>query len=67
MDADAFREFSYQCECWARETSNPSQRQIMREMARTWMQIALTVERNMGLLDEVDQLRVQHGLRRLMD
>jgi hypothetical protein len=67
MDAAAFREFSQECERWASQTSNPSQRQIMRDMARTWMQIALTVERNMGLLDEIDRLRVQRCLRRLMD
>ena len=69
MDANDFREFAKECEHWARQTSNPSHRQIMLDMARTWRNIAKAVEHRTDLTDdEVERRpRPQDLLRRLMD
>jgi hypothetical protein len=62
-----FRQFARDCQRWADQARNPSHRQIMTDMARTWMQVAMAVERNMGLMEEIDQIRHQPRLRSLMD
>jgi len=66
-DAADFRQFARDCQRWADKATNPSHRQIMLDMARTWIRIAIAVEHNMGLMDDLDLMREQRCLRRLMD
>jgi hypothetical protein len=44
-----YREFAEDCLRWAAETKSERHRQTLFEMAKTWMQGALEIERNLGL------------------
>jgi hypothetical protein len=48
-----YREFAQECLRWASETGSESHRQVLLEMAKTWMQAALEIERNLGLTDDL--------------
>jgi hypothetical protein len=48
-----FREFAQECLRWATETKSERHRQVLLEMAKTWMQGALEVEHNLGLMDDL--------------
>ena len=50
--AEEFREFAQECLRWAGETKSARHRDVLREMARTWIQAALEVERSLGLIDD---------------
>jgi len=41
-----FREFAQECLRWAGETKSDRHRQVLLEMARTWVQAALELERS---------------------
>ena len=43
---EEFREFAQECLRWAGETKSERHRQALLEMARTWIQAALEVERS---------------------
>jgi hypothetical protein len=43
-----FREFAEECLRWADETRSERHRQVLRDMAKTWMQAALQLERSLG-------------------
>src|SRR6516164_331363 len=43
---EEFREFAQECLRWAGETKSDRHRQVLREMARTWIQAALELERS---------------------
>jgi hypothetical protein len=45
-----FREFAQECLRWAGETKSDRHRQVLLEMARTWIQAALEVEGSSGLI-----------------
>jgi hypothetical protein len=47
-----FREFAQECLRWADETKSERHRQVLVEMARTWMQAALQLERSLVLIDD---------------
>ena len=47
-----FREFAEECLRWADETNSDRHRQVLQEMAKTWMQAALQLERGLALLDD---------------
>jgi len=47
-----FREFAQECLRWADETKSERHRQVLRDMAATWMQAALQLERSCALIDE---------------
>jgi hypothetical protein len=47
----AYRDFAQDCLRGAAETKSERHRQILLEMAKTWMQAALEVERSLGLTD----------------
>jgi hypothetical protein len=47
-----FREFAQECLCWADETKSERHRQVLRDMAKTWMQAALQLERSLALIDD---------------
>ena len=47
---EEFREFAQECLRWAGETKSDRHRQVLREMARTWIQAALELERSLGLI-----------------
>ena len=47
---EEFREFAQECLRWAGETKSERHRQVLREMARTWIQAALELERSLGLI-----------------
>ena len=42
---EEFREFAQECLRWAGETKSERHRQALLEMSRTWIQVALEVER----------------------
>jgi hypothetical protein len=48
-----YREFAQDCLRWAAETKSERHRQILLEMAKTWMQAALEVERSLELPDDL--------------
>jgi hypothetical protein len=48
-----YREFAQECSHWATETKSERHRQVLLEMAKTWMQAALEVERNLGPMDDL--------------
>jgi hypothetical protein len=52
-----FREFAQECLRWAGETKSERHRQVLLEMARTWLEAALELERSLGLIDEGTLLR----------
>jgi hypothetical protein len=52
-----FREFAQECLRWADETKSEGHRQVLREMAGTWMQAALQLERSLALIDDSTLLR----------
>jgi hypothetical protein len=54
---EEFREFAQECLRWAGETKSDRHRQVLLEMARTWIQAALEVEGSLGLFDEGAPLR----------
>ncbi len=47
-----FREFAQECLRWADETKSERHRQVLLDMAATWMQAALQLERNFALIDD---------------
>jgi hypothetical protein len=47
-----FREFAQECLRWADETKSERHRQVLREMASTWMQAALQLERSLARIDD---------------
>jgi hypothetical protein len=47
-----FREFAQECLRWADETKSERHRQVLLEMARTWMEAALQLERSWALIDD---------------
>jgi hypothetical protein len=49
---EEFREFAQECLRWAGETKSQRHRQALLEMASTWIQAALEVERGLGLIAE---------------
>ena len=44
-----FREFAQECLRWAGDTKSQRHRQVLLEMARTWLQAALELESSLGL------------------
>jgi hypothetical protein len=54
---EEFREFAQECLRRAGETGSERHHQALLEMARTWIQAALEVERGLGLIDEGTPLR----------
>jgi hypothetical protein len=52
------RHFALDCLRWSEETANASQRDLMRRVARTWMNTASALDRRIDNGDElVDDLR----------
>jgi len=47
-----FREFADECLRWADETRSERHRQVLLDMAKTWMQAALQLERSLALIDD---------------
>jgi hypothetical protein len=47
-----FREFAQECLRWADETKSERHRQVLWDMAATWMQAALQLERSLALIDD---------------
>jgi hypothetical protein len=47
-----FREFAQECLRWADETKSERHRQVLLDMAKTWMQAALQLERSLALIDD---------------
>jgi hypothetical protein len=54
---EEFREFAQECLRWAGETKSERHRQVLLEMARTWIQAALEVEGGLGPIAEATPLR----------
>jgi hypothetical protein len=52
-----FREFAQECMRWAGETKSQRHRQVLLEMARTWLQAALEIEDGLKLIDAGAPLR----------
>jgi hypothetical protein len=48
-----YREFAQDCLRWGAETKSDRHRQILSEMAKTWMQAALELESHLGLMDHL--------------
>jgi hypothetical protein len=48
-----YREFAQECLGWAAETKSERHRQVLLEMAKTWTQAGLEIERSWGLIDDV--------------
>jgi hypothetical protein len=46
------REFAQECLRWADETKSERHRQVLLDMAKTWMQAALQLERSLALIDD---------------
>jgi len=46
-----FREFVEECLRWSDETKSERHRQVLLDMATTWMQAALQLERSLALID----------------
>ncbi len=47
---EEFRDFAQECLRWAGETKSERHRQVLLEMARTWIQAAVEVERGSGVI-----------------
>jgi hypothetical protein len=47
-----FREFAQECLRWADETKSERHRQVLLDMAKTWMQAASQLERSLALIDD---------------
>jgi len=47
-----FREFAEECSRWADETKSERHRQVLLDMAKTWTQAALQLERSLALIDD---------------
>ena len=47
-----YREFGQECLRWADETRSERHRQVLLEIAKTWMQAALEVERSWALMED---------------
>ncbi|HKF08506.1 MAG TPA: hypothetical protein VKB89_07270 [Xanthobacteraceae bacterium] len=47
---EEFRDFALECLRWAGETKSERHRQVLLEMARTWIQAAVEAERGAGLM-----------------
>jgi hypothetical protein len=47
-----FREFAQECLRGADETKSERHRQVLLDMAKTWMQAALQLERSLALIDD---------------
>jgi hypothetical protein len=56
-----YREFAQECLRWAAETKSERHRQVLLEMAKTWTQAALEIERSWGLIDDVPTLSRRPG------
>jgi hypothetical protein len=48
-----YHEFAQECLRWADETKSERHRQVLLDMAKTWMQAALQLERSLALIDDV--------------
>ena len=60
-----YREFALDCVRWAENASDSSQRQILHDMARHWLKIAIEVERAAPFVD--DESRFQTLLKSRLD
>ena len=47
-----FREFAQDCLRWADETQSERHRRVLLDIAKTWMQAALQLERSLALIDD---------------
>jgi hypothetical protein len=47
-----FREFAEECLRWSDETKSERHQQVLLDMAKTWMQAALQLERSLALIDD---------------
>jgi len=47
-----FREFAQECLRWADETKSEQHREVLLDMATTWTQAALQLERSLALIDD---------------
>jgi hypothetical protein len=47
-----FRDFAQECLRWADETKSERHRQVLLDMAKTWMQAALQLERSLALIGD---------------
>jgi hypothetical protein len=47
-----FREFAQECLRCADETKSQRHRQVLLDMAKTWMQAAVQLERSLALIDD---------------
>jgi hypothetical protein len=45
VTTDSMREFAAHCVVWARQSDDPSQRQIILEAAQSWIRIAEAIDR----------------------
>lgn len=62
-----YREFALDCIRWARQTKNPTHRQVMLDLARTWARTAVIAEESLVLMED-DQLEAANSkLKRLLD
>jgi hypothetical protein len=59
--AKELREFAQECLRFAGETRSEKHRQVLLEMAESWFQASLEVERNWALRDEFEELRSRLG------
>jgi hypothetical protein len=48
--SEEFRDFALECLRWAGETKSERHRQVLLEMARTWIQAAVEVETGSGAI-----------------
>jgi uncharacterized membrane protein len=62
-----YRQFAMDCLRWADRTSNPVHKQIMHDLARTWMRTAVMVERSLALVDDDVLASANARLRELLD
>ena len=47
------RQFAAECMRWAHQTSNPSHRDLMIRVAKSWMATAAAIERRVSTGDEI--------------
>ena len=60
-----YRDFALDCLRWAERTSNPSHKQVMYDLARTWMNTARIAERTLDLAADYDSY--DSKLRTMLD
>jgi hypothetical protein len=51
------RQFAAECMRWAHETSNPSHRDLMVRVAKSWMAAADAIKRRVSTGDDIRPLR----------